>query len=329
MINTRPSKNESNNADFSISSFLKTVLPSSDGTPDTGGIPGLGLDVSENQVESPQRPNYRHSPALGQLSVTPAISRIMGNQSVQSPLGGGVGLNNCQMSHSTPLPVRNLSAESHTPSPYSSQNSQSNVTGSFDGPANANAVNPLPPPPLPPPIFLDDENCYNKLPPKFPTWTPPSESIKESAKWEEKGMQSAPQRVLLQLIFSIGTRQCTPFNSANFAACSGKNSMNPTWPGECHDDKNKGSWMDSDGDRWDSNNDTAWSGGRKNEILSETPESPPVYEKAGFAEPVEYNEPPPQESLNATGDVDHRWAIRFYIIVPKSYLQIVVQSVVR
>ncbi|RLU14990.1 hypothetical protein DMN91_012877 [Ooceraea biroi] len=253
----RPSKNESSNPDFNISSFLKTVLPSSDETPDAGGIPGLGLDVSENRVESPQRPNYRHSPALGQLPVTPVISR-MGNQG---------GLNNCQMSHSTPLPVRNLSAESHTPSPYSSQNSQSNVTGPFDGSATANTVNPLPPPPLPPPIFLDDENCYNKLPPKFPTWTPPNEGIKESAKWEEKG----------------------------------KNSMNPTWPGEC-DDKNKGSWMDGDGDRWDSNNDATWSSGRKNEILSETPESPPVYEKAGFVEPVEYNEPQPQESLNATGD---------------------------
>ncbi|EZA60065.1 uncharacterized protein LOC113563395 isoform X2 [Ooceraea biroi] len=261
VINMRPSKNESSNPDFNISSFLKTVLPSSDETPDAGGIPGLGLDVSENRVESPQRPNYRHSPALGQLPVTPVISR-MGNQG---------GLNNCQMSHSTPLPVRNLSAESHTPSPYSSQNSQSNVTGPFDGSATANTVNPLPPPPLPPPIFLDDENCYNKLPPKFPTWTPPNEGIKESAKWEEKG----------------------------------KNSMNPTWPGEC-DDKNKGSWMDGDGDRWDSNNDATWSSGRKNEILSETPESPPVYEKAGFVEPVEYNEPQPQESLNATGDVDHR-----------------------
>jgi len=182
----RPSKNENNNADFNISSFLKTVLPIADGTPDQGGIPGLGLDVSENQVESPQRPNYRHSPTLGQLPVTPVMSRMMNSQAVP-PLGGG-GLNNCQMSHSTPLPVRNLSAESHTPSPYSSQNSQSNMAGPFDGPTNANTVNPLPPPPLPPPIFLDDENCYNKLPPKFPTWTPPNESIKESAKWEDKGI---------------------------------------------------------------------------------------------------------------------------------------------
>lgn len=181
----RPSKNENNNADFNISSFLKTVLPTADGTPDQGGIPGLGLDVSENQVESPQRPNYRHSPTLGQLPVTPVMSRMINSQGAPS-LGGG-GLNNCQMSHSTPLPVRNLSAESHTPSPYSSQNSQSNMTGPFDGPANTNTVNPLPPPPLPPPIFLDDENCYNKLPPKFPTWTPPNETIKESAKWDDKG----------------------------------------------------------------------------------------------------------------------------------------------
>ncbi|XP_012543177.1 uncharacterized protein LOC105840707 isoform X2 [Monomorium pharaonis] len=270
VINMRPSKNDKNNADFNVSIFLKTVLPSSDGTSDSGGIPGLGLDVSENRVESPQRPNYRHSPSLG--PVTPVISRMIGSQGTPS-LGGGSGLNNCQMSHSTPLSVRNLS-ESHTPSPYSSQNSQSNITGSFDGPSNANTVvNPLPPPPLPPPIFLDDENCYNKLPPKFPTWTPPNEGIKDAAKWEEKG----------------------------------KNSMNPTWPGES-DDKTKPSWMDGDGDRWDSNNDSTWPvGGRtKNDMLSETPESPPMYEKAGFAEPVEYNEPQPQESLNTTGDVDHR-----------------------
>lgn len=178
----RPSKNESNNADFNISSFLKTVLPSSDGSQDPGGIPGLGLDIPDSQVESPQRSNYRHSPILGQHPVTPVISRMMGNQNTP------MGVNNCQLSHSTPLPVRNLSGESHTPSPYSSQNSQSNITGPFDVPTNNNNVNPLPPPPLPPPIFLDDENCYNKLPPKFPTWTPPNETIKEPAKWEEKGM---------------------------------------------------------------------------------------------------------------------------------------------
>lgn len=187
VINMRPSKNEKN-ADFNISSFLKTVLPSSDGTSDSGGIPGLGLDVSENRVESPQRPNYRHSPSLGPHPVTPVISRMINNQNTPS-LGGSGGLNNCQMSHSTPLSVRNLS-ESHTPSPYSSQNSQSNITGPFDGSANANTVNPLPPPPLPPSIFLDEENCYNKLPPKFPTWTPPNEGIKDSAKWEEKGIDN-------------------------------------------------------------------------------------------------------------------------------------------
>ena len=273
VINMRPSKNESNNADFNISSFLKTVLPSSDGTQDPGGIPGLGLDIPESQVESP-RSNYRHSPVLGQHPVTPVISRMMVNQSTP------MGVNNCQISHSTPLPVRNLSGESHTPSPYSSQNSQSNITGPFDGPTNNNAVNPLPPPPLPPPIFLDDENCYNKLPPKFPTWTPPNETMKEAAKWEEK---------------------------EDFAVSSGKNSMNPTWPGEC-DEKTK-AWMDSDTDRWDSNNESTWvnPGRVKSEILSETPESPPMYEKAGFTDPVEYDDPQPQESLlNSAGDVDHR-----------------------
>ncbi|KOX77404.1 Regulation of nuclear pre-mRNA domain-containing protein 2 [Melipona quadrifasciata] len=266
VINMRPSKNESNSADFNISSFLKTVLPSSDGSQDPGGIPGLGLDIPESRVESPQRSNYRHSPVLGQHSVTPVISRIMSNQNTS------IGVNNCPITHSTPLPVRNLSGESHTPSPYSSQNSQSNIVP-FDGPTNNNTVNPLPPPPLPPPIFLDDENCYNKLPPKFPTWTPPSETMKEPAKWEEKG----------------------------------KNSMNPTWPGEC-DEKTK-TWMDGDVDRWDSISESTWTGTgrRKNEILSETPESPPMYEKTGFTDPVEYDDSQPQESLlNTAGDVDHR-----------------------
>ncbi|XP_050481142.1 uncharacterized protein LOC126869055 isoform X1 [Bombus huntii] len=273
VINMRPSKNESNSADFNISSFLKTVLPSSDGSQDPGGIPGLGLDIPESRVESPQRSNYRHSPILGQHSVTPVISRIMGNQNTP------IGVNNCPITHSTPLPVRNLSGESHTPSPYSSQNSQSNITVPFDGPTNNNTVNPLPPPPLPPPIFLDDENCYNKLPPKFPTWTPTSETMKEPAKWEEKGSVIFP----------------------------GKNSMNPTWPGEC-DEKAK-TWIDGDMDRWDPSNETTWTNAvrGKNEILSETPESPPMYEKAGFTDPVEYDDSQPQESLLSTaGDVDHR-----------------------
>ncbi|XP_033183053.1 uncharacterized protein LOC117153270 isoform X1 [Bombus vancouverensis nearcticus] len=273
VINMRPSKNESNSADFNISSFLKTVLPSSDGSQDPGGIPGLGLDIPESRVESPQRSNYRHSPILGQHSVTPVISRIMGNQNTP------IGVNNCPITHSTPLPVRNLSGESHTPSPYSSQNSQSNITVPFDGPTNNNTVNPLPPPPLPPPIFLDDENCYNKLPPKFPTWTPTSETMKEPAKWEEKGSVIFP----------------------------GKNSMNPTWPGEC-DEKAK-TWIDGDMDRWDPSNETTWTNvvRGKNEILSETPESPPMYEKAGFTDPVEYDDSQPQESLLSTaGDVDHR-----------------------
>ncbi|XP_033354578.1 uncharacterized protein LOC117236064 isoform X1 [Bombus vosnesenskii] len=273
VINMRPSKNESNSADFNISSFLKTVLPSSDGSQDPGGIPGLGLDIPESRVESPQRSNYRHSPILGQHSVTPVISRIMGNQNTP------IGVNNCPITHSTPLPVRNLSGESHTPSPYSSQNSQSNITVPFDAPTNNNTVNPLPPPPLPPPIFLDDENCYNKLPPKFPTWTPTSETMKEPAKWEEKGSVIFP----------------------------GKNSMNPTWPGEC-DEKAK-TWIDGDMDRWDPSNETTWTNAvrGKNEILSETPESPPMYEKAGFTDPVEYDDSQPQESLLSTaGDVDHR-----------------------
>ncbi|XP_017885983.1 uncharacterized protein LOC108628512 isoform X2 [Ceratina calcarata] len=269
VINMRPSKNENSSADFNISSFLKTVLSSSDGVQDSGAIPFLGLDIPESQVESPQGSNYRHSPVLGQHPVTPVISRMMGSN---TPMV----VNNCPITHSTPLPVRNLSAESHTPSPYSSQNSQSNII-SFDGPTNNNTVNPLPPPPLPPPIFLDDENCYNKLPPKFPTWTPPSEPLKEPSKWEDK---------------------------AGGAIFIGKDGMNSTWSGEC-DDKTK-PWIDGDTDRWD---ETTWTNPVrvKSEILSETPESPPIYEKSGFTDPVEYDDSQPQESLlSSAGDVDHR-----------------------
>lgn len=168
--------------DFNISSFLKTVLPSSESTIDPGGIPGLGLDVSDAQIsESPQLMNYPHSPAREQHPVTPTLSRI-----INPPLTSLGIMNNTPMNHSTPLPVRTLSGESHTPSPYSSQNSQSNIVVPFDGLVN-NIINPLPPPPLPPPIFLDDENCYNKLPPKFPTWTS-NEPINDSTNWEDKGM---------------------------------------------------------------------------------------------------------------------------------------------
>lgn len=82
--------------------------------------------------------------------------------------------------------------------------------------------------------------------------------------------------------------------------------MNPTWSDDC-DDKNKSSsWMDSDRDRWDPNDSTWTSGRTKNKLMSETPESPPMYEKTSFADPVEYNEPQPQESLSTMGDVDHR-----------------------
>lgn len=83
--------------------------------------------------------------------------------------------------------------------------------------------------------------------------------------------------------------------------------MNPTWPGDC-DEKTK-VWIDGDSDRWDTTSESTWvnSGRVKSEILSETPESPPIYEKAGFTDPVEYDDPQPQESLLSTaGDVDHR-----------------------
>ncbi|XP_012276168.1 uncharacterized protein LOC105697431 isoform X2 [Orussus abietinus] len=271
VINMRPSKAENSNDSFNISSFLKTVLPSSEGAPNPSGIPGLGLDLPDNNLESPQRPDYGHSPVMGQVPLTPAMNRMLSGPG--TPIGG---LNNCgQIGHSTPLPVRSITRDSHTPSPYSSQNSQSNVVLPFDNSVNpvSNTVNPLPPPPLPPPIFLDDENCYNKLPPKFPTWTPTSDLSKDPAKWDEKG----------------------------------KNSMNPSWPGEI-EERNKSLWGDSGNDRWESGSESAWSVARgKSDILSETPESPPMYEKSGFQDPVEYNDTQPQESLlSSSSDVDHR-----------------------
>ncbi|XP_057330980.1 regulation of nuclear pre-mRNA domain-containing protein 2 isoform X2 [Microplitis mediator] len=136
-------------------SFLKSVLPSSEAP---SGIPGLGLDIPEPPAETPQQSEYPHLP--GQLNSN-AASRM--------------GLGNHQL--------RNLANDSHTPSPYSSQGSQSNVTMAFET-QNTVPINPLPPPPLPPPIFLDDENCYNKLPPKFPTWTPTNEA-KNLNTWTE------------------------------------------------------------------------------------------------------------------------------------------------
>ncbi|CAG5087755.1 Similar to RPRD2: Regulation of nuclear pre-mRNA domain-containing protein 2 (Homo sapiens) [Cotesia congregata] len=135
-------------------SFLKSVLPSSEAP---SGIPGLGLDIPEPPPESPQRSEYPHLP--GQLNNAARLS--LGNQ------------------------LRGLGNDSHTPSPYSSQGSQSNVAMVFEN-QNPVPINPLPPPPLPPPIFLDEENCYNKLPPKFPTWTSTNEAKNINTWTEEK-----------------------------------------------------------------------------------------------------------------------------------------------
>ena len=42
---------------------------------------------------------------------------------------------------------------------------------------------------------------------------------------------------------------------------------------------------------------------------SETPESPPMYEKIGFSQPVEYNDSHNHEPLlSSIGDVDHRYS---------------------
>ena len=85
---------------------------------------------------------------------------------------------------------------------------------------------------------------------------------------------------------------------------SEKNSMNPSWSGE----------EDRGNDRWDLHNEAAWANSsRKNDALSETPESPPIYEKAGFRDPIEYNDSQSQEPLlSSVGDVDHRSVEYFY-----------------
>ncbi|XP_043472767.1 uncharacterized protein LOC122505321 isoform X2 [Leptopilina heterotoma] len=246
------------NEDFSISSFLKTVLPTAEGPMDAGDIPGLGdaLDSSQGDISHGDY-NISHIPG------TPINKRLTNNLS---------NVNNHHMLHSTPIAMRTLSGESHTSSPYSSQNSQNNIL-TFDG--NLNSANPLPPPPLPPPIFLDDENCYNKLPSKFPTWTS-NEVSKEPPNWDEKV----------------------------------KNSMNPTWQDgeEGDEEKEKNAWGDTNNRGWNLHSDNIWaSNARDNDILLETPESPPIYEKAGFRDPVEYNDSQPQEPLlSSVGDVDHR-----------------------
>ncbi|XP_043278204.1 uncharacterized protein [Venturia canescens] len=279
VINMRPSKIDTSNDDFSISNFLKTVLPGigsagtvTESAANPSGIPGLGLDSLDTRPESPQRSEY--GLLADPMNTPPSMSsRIMSGSG--TPLSG---MNNHQMSHSTPLPLsRSITSDSHTPSPYSSQNSLSNMTTLpfIDTTLNAPTVNPLPPPPLPPPIFLDEENCYNKLPPKFPTWTSANEATKsESSKWNDKG----------------------------------KSSTNPTWS-EDNIEKSKSQWVESVDDRWDSGNETTWTAGMdgKNEILSETPESPPIYEKSSFNTPIEYNDIDSRQTiLSSDADVDHR-----------------------
>lgn len=85
------------------------------------------------------------------------------------------------------------------------------------------------------------------------------------------------------------------------------NDTSPVWP---VNDKLKNQWNESSNEQWDMSNEVAtWSEniGMKNDILSETPESPPMYEKAGFNQPVEYNDSQSQEPiLSSVGDVDHR-----------------------
>ncbi|XP_058790211.1 uncharacterized protein LOC131663689 isoform X2 [Phymastichus coffea] len=241
-----------------VSSFLKTVLPSSDST-NSCGIPGLGMDAADAMTDNMQCNDYRPL-SMGPISNTPIMGRMLGIPT--TPIG-----NHSQISHSTPLHSRNLNGESHTPSPYSSENSQNNPVISMNS-FDSTTVNPLQPPPMPPIEFLEDNNCY-KLPPKFPTWTFANETPKEP-------------------VFPV------------------VNDTTPVWPPS---DKIKNQWNESSNEQWDMSNDPNWSDSIriKNEILSETPESPPMYEKTSYNQPVEYNDSQSQEPiLSSVGDVDHR-----------------------
>lgn len=168
VIDLHPSLDTNN--DEPVSSFLKTVLPSSDPA-NSCGIPGLGMDAADTMTDNLQCNDYRPL-SMGQIPNTPMMGRVLSIPT--TPVGG---LNHSQMSHSTPLHSRTLNGESHTPSPYSSENSQNNPMMSIN-PFDGSAVNPLQPPPMPPIEFLEDNNCY-KLPPKFPTWTFANEAPKE------------------------------------------------------------------------------------------------------------------------------------------------------
>ncbi|XP_063978031.1 uncharacterized protein LOC135162955 [Diachasmimorpha longicaudata] len=227
VINMRPSKGVTAEK-FPTGNFLKASEANS--ATSSGGIPGLGLDVPEPRTESPQRPDYAHL----ERQIGTTTPRMVGAQ--VDRIGG-----NHQIRHSTPLAHGTVYPREQ---------------GGFEG--TAGGVNPLPPPPLPPPIFLEEDGCYNKLPPKFPTWTPANEGPKEGAKWD-----------------------------------TGKN----TWSND-----------NDETDRWESPSEPNWANGMRGKPnLSETPESPPMYEKSSFRDPVQYNDSQTEEPiLSSAADVDHR-----------------------
>ncbi|KAF7987231.1 hypothetical protein HCN44_001322 [Aphidius gifuensis] len=233
VINMRPSK--TNGGEEFNSNFIKNVFSTTDTAQLSSGIPGLGLDVPEPRIESPQRPDYSQLLPSTQINNSTTTSRIMAVHGLSH-----TAIKNLT-SHSAPL--------SHVLLSYSNENNQNNIMPFEKSSPNTN--NPLPPPPLPPPIFLDNDGCYNKLPPKFPTWT----SINE-----------------------------------------GKN-LNSSWSSE-----------NVEHDCWESRNDENWSNGIQREsCLSETPDSPPIYEKSSFRKPVQYNDSQTEdEVLKGAADVDHR-----------------------
>lgn len=86
------------------------------------------------------------------------------------------------------------------------------------------------------------------------------------------------------------------------------NDTSPVWP-PVNDNKIKNQWNELSNDQWDMSNEPSWS---ENVVikdeLTETPESPPMYEKTSFNAPVEYNDSQSQDPiLSSVRDVDHRY----------------------
>ena len=93
----------------------------------------------------------------------------------------------------------------------------------------------------------------------------------------------------------------------------GKNSsIIPNWSEDSSDKNKSQQWVETVEERWEGGNESGWTSGitGKTDVLSETPESPPMYEKSSFNTPIEYNDVDAQPPiLSSESDVDHRYAL--------------------